>query len=141
MHMGKPKLKRPKTRHHYSLARIKELHELRDRLTPKGLEMTDGQAIDVIVSTMHEVIIEKRFEVVEPDKLMALLNRQFRTEFVESMTKILAELGHTDIETEWLPDFSVKVTCDGGGFTVPAQMFARADAESTLRELKTGLSI
>ncbi len=139
--MGKPKLKRPKTRNHYSLACLKELHELRDRLTPEGLEMTDGQAIDVAVSTLHGVIIEKRFEVVEPDKLMALLNRQFRTEFVESMVKVLAELGHTDIHTEVLKDFSVQVTCDAGGFTVPAQMFARADAESTLRELKTGLAV
>ena len=66
--MGKPKLKRQKTRHHYSLACIKELRELRDRLTPKALEMTDGQAIDVIVSTMYEVIIQKRFEVVEPTR-------------------------------------------------------------------------
>ena len=96
--MGKPKLKRPKTRNHYSLACLKELHELRDRLTPEGLEMTDGQAIDVAVSTLHGVIIEKRFEVVEPDKLMALLNRQFRTEFVESMVpRYWPSLGHTDI--------------------------------------------
>ena len=102
--------------------------------------MTDGQAIDVIVSTLHGVIIEKRFEVVEPDKLMALLNRQFRKQFVESMVKLLAELGHTDIHTELRKDFSVKVTCDAGGFTVPAKMFARADAESQLRELKTGLT-
>ena len=137
--MGKPKLKRPKTRNHYSLACLKELHELRDRLTPEGLEMTDGQAIDVAVSTLHGVIIEKRFEVVEPDKLMALLNRQFRTEFVESMVKVLAELGHTDIHTELRKDFSVKVICNAGGFTVPAQMFARADAESTLREFRPGL--
>ena len=56
------------------------------------------------------------------------------------MTKILGELGHTDIHTEWRKDFSVKVTCDAGGFTVPAEMFARADAESTLRALKTGLT-
>ena len=140
MYIVKPKLKRPKTRHHYSLATLRELHELRDRLTPKGLEMTDGQAIDVVVSTMHEVIIEKRFEVVNPAKMLELVNVQFRKQFVESMTKILGELGHTAIETEWLPDFSVKVTCDAGGFTVPAQMFARADAESTLRELKTGLT-
>ena len=102
--------------------------------------MTDGQAIDVIVSTMYEVIIQKRFEVVEPDKMMALLNRQFRKQFVESMVKVLAELGHTDIHTELRKDFSVKVTCDGGGFVVPAETFARADAESSLREMKTGLS-
>ena len=140
MNMGKPKLKRPKTRHHYSLACLKELHELRDRLTPTGLEMTDGQTIDIVVSTMHGVIIEKRFEVVEPDKLMALLNKQFRTEFVESMVKVLAELGHTDIHTELRKDFSIKVTCDAGGFVVPAEVFGRADADSHLRELKTGLT-
>ena len=137
--MGKPRLKRPKTRHHYSLACIKELHELRDRLTPTGLEMTDGETIDVVVSTLHGVIIAKGLEVVEPDKLMALLNRQFRKQFVESMVKVLAELGHKDIHTELRKDFSVKVTCDGGIFNVPAKIFARADAESTLREMKTGL--
>ena len=137
--MGKPKLKRQKTRHHYSLACIKELRELRDRLTPQGLEMTDGQAIDVIVSTMHGVIIEKSFEVVEPDKLMALLNRQFRNQFVESMVKVLTELGHTDIRVQLREDHSAKVTCDAGEFTVPPQTFGRADAESSLREMKTGL--
>ena len=141
MHMGKPKLKRQKTRHHYSLATIKELRELKDRLTPKGLEMTDGQAIDVIVSTMHEVMIEKGFEIVDPERMMELVNVQFRKQFVESMVKVLAELGHTDIHTELREDFSVKVTCDVGGFTVPSEVFARADADSTLRELKTGLSI
>ena len=72
--------------------------------------------------------------------MMALLNRQFRKQFVESMVKVLAELGHTDIHTELRKDFSVKVTCDGGGFVVPAETFARADAESSLREMKTGLS-
>ena len=95
MHMGKPKLKRQKTRHHYSLACHKELLALKDRLTPTGLEMTDGQAIDIVVSTMYGVIIEKGFEVVEPDRMMDLLNRQFRKQFTESMVKILSELGHT----------------------------------------------
>ena len=140
MHMGKPKLKRQKTRHHYSLACIKELRALKDRLTPTGLEMTDGQAIDVIVSTMHGVIIEKGLEIVEPDRMMELVNVQFRTQFHESMVKVLTELGHTDIRTELREDLSIQVTCDSGGFTVPAEMFGRADADSRLRELKTGLS-
>ena len=138
--MGKPKLKRPKTRHNYSLACLKELRELKDRLTPTGLEMTDGQTIDIVVSTMHGVIIEKGLEIVDPDRMMELVNVQFRKQFHESMVKMLAELGHTDIRTEWREDLSVKVTCDSGGFTVPAEMFGRADADSRLRELKTGLA-
>ena len=137
--MARSKLKKPKTRHNLALANMGQLRELRDRLTPTGLEMTDSQALDIVVATMHGVIIEKRFEVVQPDKLMALLNQQFRKQFVESMVKVLAELGHTDIHTEIRKDFSVKVTCDAGGFTVPPEMFARADADSKIRELRTGL--
>ena len=138
--MGKPRLKRPKTRHHYSLACIKELHELRDRLTPTGLEMTDGQAIDVIVSTMHEVIIEKGLEIIDPDKMLALTNEHFKKTFSEFLVQILTQFGHADVKTHWREDGSILVRCDVGGFTVPAEVFARADADSKLRELKTGLT-
>ena len=140
--LGRPKLKHPKKQKRLNLAYMHLLPALKAKLTPPiGVELTDAQVVDICLGTMHGVIVEKGLEVVDPAKMLKLVNVQFRKQFVESMTKILRELGHTDIETEWLPDFSVKVTCDAGGFTVPAQMFARADAESTLRELKTGLSI
>ena len=67
------------------------------------------------------------------DKLMGVVNEQFRNQFVESMVKVLAELGHTDIRVTVCKDLSAKVTCDAGSFTVPAHMFARADADSKLR--------
>ena len=138
--MGKPKLKRQKTRHHYSLACIKELRELRDRLTPTGLEMTDGQAIDVIVSTMHGVIIEKGLEIVDPERMLALTNEHFKKTFSEFLVQILTQFGHTDVTTKWRKDGSVQVRCDVGSFTVPSEVFGRADADSQLRELKTGLT-
>ena len=106
-----------------------------------GVEITDAQVVDICLGTVHGLVVEKGLEVVDPVRMMELVNVQFRKQFVESMTKILGELGHTDIHTEWRKDFSVKVTCAAGHFTVPAEMFARADAESTLRALKTGLSI
>ena len=137
--MGRTKNKNPKTRHNYSLGCLKELRALRDRLTPPGLEMTDGQTIDIIVATMHGVIIEKSLEIVDPDRMMELINVQFRKQFVDSMVKVLSELGHSNIHTELHADLSVHVTCDEGGFTVPAEVFGRADADSRLRELKTGL--
>ena len=139
--MSRKKLARPKKQRHLQLAYMHLLEELKPALAPAGLDLSDGQAVDVAVATLHELLVEKRGMIVDTDKLMALLNRQFRTEFVESMVKILTELGHTDVHTEWREDFSVKVTCDGGGFIVPPQMFARADAERGLREMQTGLSI
>ena len=138
--MSRKKLARPKKQRHLQLAYMHLLEELKPALAPAGLDLSDGQAVDVAVATLYELLIEKRGMIVDTDRLMDLLNRQFRTEFVESMVKVLAELGHTDIHTELRKDFSVKVICNAGGFTVPAQMFARADAESTLREFRPGLT-
>ena len=140
--MGRPKLKHPTKQKRLNLAYMHLLPALKAKLTPPvGVELTDAQVVDICLGTMHELLVEKGAEVVDPERMLEVVNVQFRRQFVESMTKILGELGHTDIETEWRPDFSVKITCDSGGFTVPSQMFARADAESTLRQLKTGLNI
>ena len=137
--MSRKKLARPKKQRHLQLAYMHLLEELKPAMGPAGLDLSDGQAVDVAVATLHELLVLKRGAIVDTDRLLDLLNRQFRKEFVESMVKVLAELGHTDIHTEIRKDFSVKVTCDAGGFTVPAQMFARETAERRLRELKTGL--
>ena len=141
LRMSRKKLARPKKQRHLQLAYMHLLEELKPALAPSGLDLSDGQAVDVAVATLHELLVEKRGAIVDTDKLMALLNRQFRKQFVESMVKVLAELGHTDIHTELRKDFSISVECDAGSFTVPPQMFARADAESGLREMQTGLSI
>ena len=143
MHMGKPKLKRQKTRHHYSLANIKELRELKDRLTPEGLEMTDGQAIDVIVTTMYGAIIEKGLDVVDLDKLLAIVNGHFQRVFSQFLSEVLTEFGHKDVKSKWQSDGSVQVTCDAGGATLPPKVFAgeRLDKGGLLREMRTGLSV
>ena len=140
--MGRPKLKHPTKQKRLNLAYMHLLPALKAKLTPPvGVEITDAQTVDICLGTVHGLLVEKGLEVVDPVRMMELVNVQFRKQFVESMTKILGELGHTDIHTEWRKDFSVLVRCDAGHFTVPAEMFARADAESTLRALKTGLSI
>ena len=48
--------------------------------------------------------------------MMALINRQFRcNQFVESMVKVLTELGtHQDIAFQLREDHTAKVTCDAG---------------------------
>ena len=137
--MGRKKLKRPKKQHHLSLAYLDQLQDIKDKLAPPGLELSDGQAVDICIATLHELLVEKGGEIVDPVRMLAVINSQFRKQFVESMVKVLTELGHTDVHTEWREDFSVKVTCDAGGFTVPPEMFARADADSKIRELRTGL--
>ena len=131
--MGRKKLARAKKQRHLQLAYMHLLEELKPALAPAGLDLSDGQAVDVAVATLHELLVEKRGEIVDMDRLMGVVNQQFRNQFVESMVKVLAELGHTDIHTQICKDFSVNVTCDSGRFTVPAQMFARADADSKLR--------
>ena len=139
--LGRPRAKHPKTQRHFSVAYAHLLEPLKAKIAPPGLELSDGQAVDICIATLHELLVEKRGEIVDPEKMMALINRQFRSQFVEAMVKVLTELGHTDVHTEWRKDFSVKVTCDAGGFTVPPEMFARADADSMMRELRTGLSV
>ena len=67
-------------------------------------------------------------------RMMALLNRQFRNQFIESMVKVLTELGHTDIRVKLREDHSALVTCREGEFTVPAEMFERASADSACSE-------
>ena len=135
--MGRPRLIRPTKQKRLNLAYMHLLEPLKTKLTPLGLELSDSQLIDTCVATVHGLLVEKGVEVVDPDRMMALLNRQFRNQFVESMVKVLTELGHTNIRVQLHEDHSAKVTCDGGEFTVPPQMFARADADSMFRDLKT----
>ena len=135
--IGRPRLTRPTKQKRLNLAYMHLLEPLKSKLTPLGLELSDSQVIDTCVATMHELLVEKGAEVIDPDRMMALINRQFRNQFVESMVKVLTELGHTNIRVQLREDLSAKVTCDDGEFTVPSQMFARADADSMFRDLKT----
>ena len=69
--MGRKKSEHPKTRNTYSLQYVGKLKELKERLAPKGLHITDGQAIDVLVATMHEIMFDERLLGVR----LALLKR------------------------------------------------------------------
>ena len=135
--IGRPKLARSKTQKRLNLAYMHLLEPLKTKLTPLGLELSDSQVLDTCVATMHELLVEKGAEVIDPDRMMEILNRQFRNQFVESIVKVLTELGHTNIRVQLREDRSAKVTCANGEFTVPAQMFGRADADSMFRDLKT----
>ena len=57
--MGRKKLRNPKTRNSYSLEHAEKLHELRDKLAPKGLHLTDSQAIDVAIVVLHEIMFDE----------------------------------------------------------------------------------
>ena len=139
--MGRKKSERPKTRNTYSLEYVDKLKELKERLAPKGLHITDGQAIDVLVATMHELVIEKRGIICDPDKMLDVLNHHFTREFSKFLAQALEEFGHKDVKTQWRKDGSVIVTCDGAAADIPAKVFAgeRMDKDGLLRELKTGL--
>ena len=135
--MGRPKLERPTTQKRLNLAYMHLLEPLRKKLTPRGVELSDSQLIDTCVATVHGLLLEEGVEVCDPVRMMANVNRQFRNQFVESMVKVLGELGHTNIRIQVREDQTALVTCDAGEFTVPAQMFARADADSMFRDMKT----
>ena len=141
--MGRKKLRNPKTRNSYSLEYVEQLGELRDKLSPMGLSMTDSQAIDVIVTTMHRIIFDERLQVFDTDELLRMLNRHFKAEFANRLAHALKDFGHEDVRTEWQPDGSIAVLCGDIKAVVPPQMFAGGlfDKESLLRDAPTpGLS-
>ena len=141
--MARSKLKKPKTRHNFALANIDQLRELRDRLTPTGLEMTDSQALDIVVATLHGAIIEKGLEVVDLDGLLAIVNEHFKRAFSQFLAEVLSKAGHKHVRTQWREDGSVQVWWDEGGATIPAKVFAgeRMDKDGLLREMRTGLPV
>ena len=142
--MGRHKLGRSKTRNTYSLENLEQLRELRDKLAPMGLQMTDSQAIDVIVTVMHRVIFDERLQVVDTDKMLAVMNKQFTVEFSKMLVQSLEFFGQKDVRTEWQPDGSVVVWAGSNTKAViPPKMFAGKifDAESLLRDAPTGLPV
>ena len=135
--IGRPKLAQPKTQKRLNLAYMHLLEPLRAKLTPRGVELSDSQLIDTCVATVHGLLLEEGVEVCDPVRMLALVNRQFRNQFVESMVKVLTELGHTNIRIQVREDQTFLVTCTDGEFSVPAEMFGRADANSMFRDMKT----
>ena len=138
--MARSKLKKPKTRHHLALANIGQLRELKDRLTPTGLEMTDSQALDIVVATMHGAIIEKGLQVVNMDHMLGIMNEHLKRVWAEFVSKALEGAGHEDVVVDWHKDGSVEVRWDQGRAIVPAQVFAGEwmDKDDLLRQERTG---
>ena len=135
---GRPKSQHPKTQRHLNLAYMHLLPELKAKLTPPGLEMSDGQAVDVAIATMHELLIGEGAEVIDPVRMLAVVNAQFKRTFAEFLVKTLTEDGRQNVSTFWSEDGSVHVKWDTSSVSIPAEVFARADADSMLRDLKTG---
>ena len=64
--IGRPRLTRPTKQKRLNLAYMHLLAPLKTKLTPLGLEVSDSQMIDICVATMHEVLVEKGAEVIDP---------------------------------------------------------------------------
>ena len=139
--MGRKKLKRPKKQHHLSLAYLDQLQDIKDKLAPPGLELSDGQAVDICIATLHELLVEKGAELIDPVRMLAVVNAQFKRTFSEFLVKVLTEDGRQNVSTYWSEDGRVHVKWDTSSVSIPAEVFARADADSMMRELKTGLSV
>ena len=136
---GRPKSQNPKSQRHLNLAYMHLLPELKAKITPPGLEMSDGQMVDVAIATLHELLVEKGAELIDPVRMLAVVNAQFKRTFSEFLVKVLTEDGRQNVSTYWSEDGRVHVKWDTSSVSIPAEVFARADADSMLRELKTGL--
>ena len=136
---GRPKSQNPKSQRHLNLAYMHLLPELKAKITPPGLEMSDGQMVDVAIATLHELLVEKGAELIDPVRMLAVVNAQFKRTFSEFLVKVLTEDGRHNVSTYWSEDGRVHVKWDTSSVSIPAEVFARADADSMLRELKTGL--
>ena len=139
--IGRPRLTRPTKQKRLNLAYMHLLAPLKTKLTPLGLEVSDSQMIDICVATMHEVLVEKGAEVIDPARMLEVVNAEFKRNFSEFLVKVLTEDGRQNVSTHWSEDGKVYVKWDTSAVTIPAEVFARADADSMLRHLKAGLTI
>ena len=139
--MGRPKLKKRKAQKHWCLAYAHLLPELKAALSPPGLDLSDGQLVDVLMATMHELLVEKKGIIADPDTLLRVLNEHFKRTFSEFLVTTLKGLGHKDVATNWEADGSVTVWCSAGSATIPPKVFGLVNADSILREMKAGLSV
>ena len=137
--MGRPKLARPKKQTRLNVTCLELVKELKAVLAPPGLELTDAQTFDIAVCTLHELLVEKRLTVVDPNKMLSVLNGHFRRTFAEFLVTTLKGLGHKDVATKWEANGSVTVWCSAGSATIPPEVFGIVNAESLLMEMKTGL--
>ena len=139
--MSRKKLKDPKTQRHFSVAYLHLMDELRPKLVSPGLQVSDGEMVDVCIATLHQLVIEKGLTVVNMDKMLAIVNKHFKRTFSEFLVTTLEGLGHKDVATKWEDNGSVTVWCKAGAATIPSEVFGTFDAESLLLEAKTGLHV
>ena len=135
---GRPKLKKPKKQARLNVECLDLLPEVKTALSPRGLTMTDAQTIDVVVSLVHELLVERRGFMCDPEKLLAVMNGQIKKVFSEVMPEILEGLGHKDVKTSYDAEGRVIVVCDTGAARMPAEVFTgeRLDKDEVLKELK-----
>ena len=138
--MTRKKLEQPKTQRHFSVAYMHLMDELRAKLVPPGLQVGDGEMIDVCVKTLHMLLVEKGLTVVSPTRAVKVYNEHFRRTFSEYLATTLRGLGHQDVAVTWESDGSVTVRCAAGYATIPPEVFGIVNAESLLMEMRTGLS-
>ena len=138
--LGRPKALRPKKQKRFSVAYLHLLEELKPRLAPPGLDLSDGQAIDICIGTLHEMLVQDGLTVVNTDKMLAVLNHHFKKTFSEFLVKVLTEDGRQDVETYWSPDGRVGVKWDTSSISIPAEVFAGEglDEDGLLRQMRTG---
>ena len=137
--MGRKKLTRTKNRNTYSLENLKQLREIRDKISPLGMHMTDSQALDVAVSTVHRVMFDNKLSVVDLDKVLAYFNEHLKRTWADFVSKALEGAGHEGVVVDWHKDGSVEVRWDEGRAIVPAQVFEGKGMreDDMLRDMKT----
>ena len=141
IYMGRKKLKDPKTQRHFSVAYMHLMDEVRTKLVSPGLQVSDGEMVDVCIKTLHLLLVEKGLTVVNPTKMLKIMNEHFRRTFAEYLATTLKGLGHRDVATKWEEDGSVTVRCAAGDATIPPEVFGIVNAESLVMEMKTGLQV
>ena len=137
--MGRHKLTHKKNRNTYSLENLKQLREIGDKISPLGMHMTDSQALDVVIITMHKVLFDTKLQVVDLDKVLAYFNEHLKRTWADFVSKALEGAGHADVVVDWHKDGSVEVRWDEGRAIVPAQVFEGKGMrdDDMLREMKT----
>ena len=122
------------------LAYMHLLEELKPKLAPPGLDLSDGQAVDIAVATLHEMLVLDKLAVVNMDTVMEVLNRHFKTAFSRFFVEAMTKAGHAEVKTAWTAAGGVIVTWDGGRMEISAQVFTGAfgNKDTWLRDMRTG---
>ena len=135
---GRPKLLNPKKQTRLNVTYLELVQELKAKLAPPGLELTDAQTFDIAVCTLHKLMVGPRSIVCDLDQMMTTLNVHFKLAFNEALVSALEAFGHKDAKVQWSDNGHVAVTCEGLAAVVPARLLGweRLDKAEILRELR-----